>query len=331
MQLAKQCFLLLILATAALFMPHAKAACTTPAIPKTFTLSSIAVSTNLPVGSAIPGTEQSLHVSGSCNDSKDTGLPIVACFLGTGSEVPGLSGVYPSGVEGVGIVLMNGSGQRISGTGGGSCNSTSTPLGYVSSDGSAAFDFNVTLELVKTSDAVTSGPLSATQAVFGVYAYQHDMIGTSGSTNRIAYSGNVTVTDVTCDVSPKSLTVPLGNIPLTTFTGTGKLSASRTVEITMTCNSTVNPQLMLTSANGYESGYAGVVKLTSESGVATGVGVRILYNGQPTSFGTYMTTSSPAYANVPLAIPFSFAYEQVSPEVTPGSANAVATITLEYK
>lgn len=327
MQIAKQGFLLLILAVAVLFMPHAKASCTSPNIPKEFTLASISVSTTLPVGATIPGTEQSMHVSGNCDNTVDAGLPIIACYYGVGVEIPGLSGVYDTGVQGVGIALLNESGQRVSG-GGTQCNSTSTPLGYVSTDGNLSFSFGVTIELVKTSNTLSPGSLLQSQTVFGVGVYQHDAVS---SPNHISYAGNVTVKEVTCAVSPKSLTVTLGDFPLSDFTGTGKLSASKVVEITMTCNDTVQPQVMITSGNGYETNYAGVIKLTPESGVATGVGVRVLNNGQPPVFGVYSAYSSPAYANTPYSIPFSFAYEQVSPEVTPGPANAVATITLGYK
>ena len=38
-----------------------------------------------------------------------------------------------------------------------------------------------------------------------------------------------------------------------------------------------------------------------------------------------------AYANVQSQYPFSVSYEQTSSEVTPGTANAVATITVAYK
>ena len=56
MQMIKQCFFLLILGTAALFMPHAKATCTTPDLPKMINVASISVPTTLAVGATIPCT-----------------------------------------------------------------------------------------------------------------------------------------------------------------------------------------------------------------------------------------------------------------------------------
>lgn len=82
-------------------MPHAKATCTSPDMPKTINLSTVSVSTTLPVGATIPGTEQTVHVAGHCDNTADKGLEIVSCYYGYGTEIPGLSGVYESGVKGL--------------------------------------------------------------------------------------------------------------------------------------------------------------------------------------------------------------------------------------
>ncbi|MBT2202635.1 fimbrial protein [Enterobacter hormaechei] len=302
MQMIKQCFFLLVLGTAALFMPHAKATCTTPDLPKMINVASISVPTTLAVGETIPGTEQSVHVAGHCDQSIDSGLEIVSCYYGTGAEIPGLKGVYESGVPGVGVALMNDQGQRISGAGGVQCDSRGTPVGYVSGDGTQSFNFDVTLELVKTSDAVTSGTLVQSQTEFGIGVFGHEGIG---SPNHIAYAGNVILHQVTCSVSPKNLTV--------------------------NCDTTVQPELKITSANGYETAFEGVIKLTKQTGMATGVGVRMLFDDRIATFDTYVNTQSQAVANETLDIPFQVRYEQISDVVTPGPANTVATITLAYK
>lgn len=329
MQMIKQCFFLLILASAALFMPHAKATCTTPDMPKMINVASVSIPTTLAVGETIPGTEQTVHVAGQCDQSIDSGLEIVSCYYGTGAEIPGLKGVYDSGVPGVGIALMNEQGQRISGAGGVQCDSRGTPIGYVSSDGQQSFNFNVTLELVKTGNNVTSGMLVQAQTEFGIGVFGHEGIG---SPNHIAYTGNVDLKTVTCSVLPKNLTVNLGNFPVDDFIGVGILSMpAQDFNVTVNCNSTVQPEVKITSANGYESGFAGVIKLTQQSGVATGVGVRMLFDGNIATFDNYVNTKSEAKANETLDIPFQVRYEQISDNVTPGPANTVATITLAYK
>lgn len=329
MQMIKQCFFLLVLGTAALFMPHAKAICTSSDLPRQINVAAISVSSTLPVGATIPGTEQTVHVAGNCYNLSDFGLPIVACYYGSGLEIPGLSGVYESGVEGVGVALMNDKGQRITGAGGIYCNSTATPLGFVSTDSSEAFNFNVTLELVKTSDTVKSGSLSQAQSKFGIGVYQHEGIS---DPNTLSYAGNVELQNVTCSVLPKNLTVNLGDFPVSDFVSVGMLSSpAQNFDVTVNCNSTVQPEVKVTSANGYESAFEGVLKLTQQTGVATGVGVRMLFDDHIATFDTYVNTQSEAIANETLVIPFEVRYEQVSDVVTPGPANTVATITLAYK
>ncbi|MBE3470369.1 fimbrial protein [Enterobacter cloacae complex sp. P15RS] len=329
MQMIKQCFFLLVLGTAALFMPHAKATCTSSDLPRQINVAAISVSSTLPVGATIPGTEQTVHVAGNCYNPSDYGLPIVACYYGSGLEIPGLSGVYESGVEGVGVALMNDKGQRITGAGGIYCNSTATPLGFVSTDSSEAFNFNVTLELVKTSDMVKSGSLSQAQSKFGIGVYQHEGIS---DPNTLSYAGNVELQNVTCSVLPKNLTVNLGDFPVSDFVSVGMLSSpAQNFDVTVNCNSTVQPEVKVTSANGYESAFEGVLKLTQQTGVATGVGVRMLFDDHIATFDTYVNTQSEAIANETLVIPFEVRYEQVSDVVTPGPANTVATITLAYK
>ncbi|AYA10897.1 fimbrial protein [Enterobacter roggenkampii] len=329
MQMIKQCFFLLVLGTAALFMPHAKATCTTPDLPKMINVASISVPTTLAVGETIPGTEQTAHIAGNCDNAEDKGLEIVSCYYGTGAEIPGLKGVYDSGVPGIGVALMNDQGQRISGAGGVNCISTGTPLGYVSSDGKQTFNFDVTLELVKTSDTVASGTLNQSQTRFGIGVYHHEGLG---DPNTISYAGNVILKEVTCSVLPKNLTVNLGDFPLSDFISVGMLSSpARNFDVTVNCNSTVQPEVKITSSNGYETAFEGVLKLTQQTGVATGVGVRMLFDDNIATFDTYVNTRSEAIANETLTIPFEVRYEQVSDVVTPGPANTVATITLAYK
>lgn len=329
MHMMKQCFLLLVIGTAALFMPHAKATCTTPDMPKMINVAAISVPTTLAVGATIPGTEQTLHVAGNCNHPYESGMEIISCYYGNGSEIPGLTGVYDTGVPGVGIALRNDQGQRISGGGKTACDSRSTPIGYVSTDGYQSFDFNVTLELVKTSDAVQSGTLLQAQTEFGIGVYGNDGIG---SPNVIAYAGNVNVQNVTCSVQPKNLTINLGDFPVSDFIGVGTLSQpAQTFNVSVNCNTTVQPEVKISSATGYEEGFQGVIKLTQESGMARGVGVRMLFDDNIATFDTYVSTQRPAQANETLEIPFQVRYMQTQPDVFPGRANAVATLTLAYK
>ncbi|MGU9936403.1 fimbrial protein, partial [Enterobacter asburiae] len=174
---------------------------------------------------------------------------------------------------------------------------------------------------------VTAGTLTSSNTQFG---FGVEQIESLSYPNTLSYSGNVVVKAVTCNVSPKSLTVTLGDFPVSRFTGPGTMVSQSVFNIDMLCDQDVQPEMMVTSANGYETNFPGVIKLTPENGVATGVGVKMLFNGQIPVFGQYMNTFT-AYANIRSQYPFSVSYEQTSSEVTPGTANAVATITVAYK
>ncbi|EKM5063074.1 type 1 fimbrial protein [Cronobacter turicensis] len=326
MRIVKLFSVLLVLAGSLLFMPHAKAAiCTAPMMPYTVSVASIAVSSSLPVGSAIPGSDETINIHGSCPDY--AGQVIIGCYYGNGSEVAGMPGVYHTGVEGIGITLVNDKGQRIIG-GGIGCDTRNTPLGYVSNDSQKTFNFNVTLALVKTAETIVAGSLQQSQTVFGVGVYSQAPVG---SPNNISYAGNITYKSVTCSVDPKELNIALGNVPATSFTGPGSASNWYSFMVNATCNDPVEVGVKVSSANGYASTQPSVIKLTPEAGVASGIGVHLLTNGQNTDFDHYVIVGDIPVANATLSIPFSLQYYQTSSTVTPGVANAVATITIAYR
>ncbi|MBV8043471.1 fimbrial protein [Pluralibacter sp.] len=326
MQCLKLVSLLLTLCASALLIPHAEAACTSPTIPYDVSVPEIRVSNSLTPGSIIPGTEQNIDVEGNCNDNR-AGMPIVACYYGSGNEIAGYPGVYKTGIAGIGITLINQQGQRVRG-GGTQCDTRSTPLGYVSSDGNNTFNFNVALALVKTSTNVTSGTLQQSETRFGIGVYGHEGIGTP---NTVSYAGTVNVLQVTCAVSPQSLNITLGDFPVSDFTHIGATTSEKGFDVNITCDDTVQPEVMLSSANGYESSYPGVIKLTPENGAATGVGIEMMFDGMVATFDQYKTTASLAYINQTLQIPFTARYYQTTDTVTPGTANGVATLTIGYK
>ncbi|PUX68597.1 fimbrial protein [Cronobacter sakazakii] len=315
---------LLVLAGSLFFMPHAKASCTAPMMPNTVSVAYVAVSSTLPVGATIPGTDELVSIHGSCNGY--SGQPIIACYYGSGNEVSGMPGVYETGVEGIGISLMNDKGQRIIG-GGVGCDTRNTPLGYVSSDGNNTFDFTVTLALVKTSTTIYSGSLEQAQTVFGVGVYNQTGIG---APNTIAYAGDITYKTVTCSVDRNNLSVTLGNVPASVFTGVGSSSGWSSFEVNATCNDPVQVGVKVSSANGYASTEPSVINLTSEPGVASGIGVQMTLFRQNIDFDHYTFVAS-LRPNSTLNIPFAVQYYQTADTVTPGVANAVATITVSYR
>lgn len=223
MNMFKYAFALIVLLTSACLVPHAHAAttCESPDLPYTISAGTLSVPTTLNVGSVIPGSAKTHTVTGNCSGTL-ANHAVIACYYGTGSEVGGMPGVYATNVDGIGIELLNSSGQIVRGTGY-ECDSTATPMGTVSSDSAQTFSFSYTERLVKTATRIGSGTLTNTQNPFGFGVFKS--VGISGSRNTSQYSATVAERTATCSIDPLNLTVTLGDFPVSQFTHVGSYTA----------------------------------------------------------------------------------------------------------
>ncbi|MEA5206107.1 fimbrial protein, partial [Enterobacter mori] len=309
--------------------PHAHAAttCESPDLPYTISAGTLSVPTTLNVGSVIPGSAKTHTVTGNCSGTL-ANHAVIACYYGTGTEVGGMPGVYATNVDGIGIELLNSSGQIVRGTGY-ECDSTATPMGTVSSDSAQTFSFSYTERLVKTATRIGSGTLTNTQNPFGFGVFKS--VGISGSRNTSQYSATVAERTATCSIDPLNLTVTLGDFPVSQFTHVGSYTAWKYFNINATCTEEVNLTASVTSANGVNSQFNDVLNLTPGSGNATGVGVRMLLDGVDLRYDYPIPVGGRTEANIPNTIPFAVQYYQTDATVTAGKANTIATIDLEYQ
>lgn len=329
-------FLLLcgLLAGLSMVAPGAFAANTgcvsSPNVPGVATLGSVAVDASVPVGNIIPGTERRFSFSGNC--ASISGVPqgstIITCFDGTGSEVAGMPGVYNTGVSGIGITLINSSGARVTGAGP-NCDTRNTPLGYISSTSAKTFSISMTLALVKTGTAVNTGSLGQAQTKFGIGMYNTGWGIGSNPDSSVSYAGTINYRAISCSVST-IIPVPLPKVPVSDFNGIGSTSGDKNFTVPVTCDSPANVSAYMTSA-GYLSRSEGVLALTSGAGNAGGIGIQVLYNGSPVAFDSFFNVGSIVNAGGTLNIPFVARYYQAASPVTPGVANATATITMAYQ
>lgn len=306
-----------------------------PNTPYTFNLSSIAVQKSLPVGADIPGTEKTISFSGHCDHDITYGslgpiAPgdlIVACYYGIGDELPGLRGVYSTGVPGVGIALENSNGQRIYGEGV-RCDTRNSPLGTINSDYS--FSYSVRLALVKTSDTVSPGLLQQTQTQFGMGVYNKSAIGGDGGINQnyVAYTGNVTVRIETCSVNNPVINIPLGDHGIIDFPQVGSVSTSKSFSINLTCDESADVNIRI-NGDAITSAPGVIALQKSGQNTAEGVGVQILNSaGEPIEIGSIWQVINYAQQGS-LQIPLSGRYYRIG-DMKEGDANAVATFTMIY-
>ncbi|EPC4043087.1 fimbrial protein [Enterobacter mori] len=329
MNMFKYAFALIVFLTSACLIPHAHAAttCDSTDLPYTFNPGTLSVPTTLGIGGIIPGSAKTHTVNGSCVGAI-TNHTIVSCYYGTGTEVPGMPGVYSTNVDGIGIELLNSNGEIVRGKGY-SCDTTATPIGTVSSDSGQTFSFSYTQRLIKTASHIGSGTLSAAQDPFGFGIFQS--VGISGARNTSHYSATVSEKTATCSIDPLNLTVTLGDFPVSQFTHVGSYTAWKYFNITATCTEVLNLTASVTSANGLNSQFDDVLNLTPGSDSATGVGVRMLLDGVDLKYNYPIPVGGSTEPNVPDVIPFAVQYYQTDATVTAGKANTIATIDMEYQ
>jgi type 1 fimbria pilin len=280
------------------------------------------------VGEAIPGSTHTHTVKGHC-DASDAGKPITACYLGSGEEVPGMPGVFHSSVDGIGIELLNEAGQPVRGKAA-HCDSRSTPLGYVSNDGSGSFSATFAMRLIKTASTLGKQSFRARDASWGLAVYPDQRLG---GLNIARYGGNLAVQATTCSVDPKSLLVNLGDFPLTKFIQVGSYTSWSNFYLTATCTDAVKMNASITSANGYTPIKDGqdALNLTPGNNNATGVAVQISVGNVAMRYDYPIPFGTDTVPNQPFTMLFRARYYQVSDQVTAGKANTIATIDIEYQ
>ncbi|WP_318389285.1 fimbrial protein [Enterobacter sp.] len=313
-----------------LLASSAQAACSsTPPTPQTWDFGMLEVTTALPVGSVIPGSEHTFSFNGQCDSDgqEKPGDVITACFYGLGAEISTMPGVYATGIRGVGIALTNSAGMRVRGHFQ-QCDSRATPL--TSLNDAEAFQFSLTLSLIKTDTRVRGGTLNPNQTRYGLMVYRKSGIG--GTSPYVSYQASIKEHITGCDVNTRNLDVKLGRHPLQHFSSRAKGGVTPAVPFTIDLNCEEGAKVSL-SLNGTEdpSLTPGVLALTDGATRADGVGVQLVTpQMQPVPLNTMQTVIPAAHEGL-VTLPFFARYYLTSATPGPGPANATATFTVVYE
>lgn len=180
------------------------------------------------------------------------------------------------------------------------------------------------VELIKT------GPVMAGRLASGIYAslmIQGVYIVSLNSTG-----GNVV--PVACSITTPTLTFPIGNIMAGTFgtaVGTIPAGAQTTQNLGLACDAFANVNVTLSGTQHPDVADTSVLALTGQgsAGVATGVGVQLLYNGTPLSINNRIVLKRSAGGQE--TFPLTARYYQTKNTVTTGTANTSATLNITYQ
>jgi len=304
-----------------LFVSNAMAGCTNKisAYTKTINFGNVIVQRDVPPGTIVATQSTQGRVAIECAGSEPH---IYKEQLTTGLSSFG-NNVYNIGVNGFGIrISENGiSGEfhhyfamSIQGWTGGSAGSYT--------DETYTYKF----EIIKTSDNATSGSLWT--GPIAMTSMQNEFyIGTFS-----IGSGYLQI--VQCRLTTPSLIFPIGDIPATAFNtalGTIPLAAQTTQNLGLNCDAGANINVSLSGTQNPDIANSSVLALTNQGseGVASGVGVQLVYNGSPLAINGRLTLkNSPGGQE---SFPLTARYYQTKHAVTTGSANTSATLNITYQ
>lgn len=231
------------------------------------------------------------------------------------------SGVYETNIKGVGIKVTN--------TTSGSTipydlpKSPSSKVNYVYT----SLPRNLTAQLVKTTtEGAASGPLSQ-----GAFA--------KASAAGVAYFGELrmgtaNIVPVACAITTPSLNFPIGDILASRFgsaPGTIPAGGQSTQNLGLNCDANANINVTLRGTQNPDVSTTSVLALSGQgsAGVASGVGVQLLYNGAPLTLNSKVILKKSAGGQE--TFPLVARYYQTRTSVTTGKANTSATLDLTYQ
>lgn len=280
----------------------------------TMGLSPVIVQRDTPVGSIIaevhyPDTSEKFL---SCSDNS-------SAYYSTSmfSSRSAISDVYNTNVPGVGVKLA------FQGTSW----AFSNPAYQRTYARSGIGTVGLTITLVKT-DNIVSGVVNS-----GMLGYVWGDGDPSLKALTVNLLGNQ-VTQVACSITTPNLSFPIGNVPATNFGTTQGIIPSGgqvTQNLGLSCDNYANINVSLSGTQNPDVANNSVLALTGQgsAGVASGVGVQILYNGSPLQINNRLVLKQSSGGQE--IFPLTARYYQTRTSVSTGTANTSATLNLTYQ
>lgn len=225
--------------------------------------------------------------------------------------------LYQSGVAGIGIRLKIG-------------NTVQEGSVNQSLEGPAKLkdDQALTFSLVKTG-AIEPGALKNQELLRINYE------GADGNAvTAIKYTlSNGLVSQPSCQIENTAIVVPMGTLERKEFKGVNKTAGDKDFHIDLNCNQGTNVNITFAPLAGKSmglKGVAGVVENEAGSNTAVGVGVQVLFDGDPVEFGKLIFAGT-AKAEGLYSIPMKARFIQTQDTVVPGVINARMAFTMTYQ
>ncbi|CNK23993.1 putative fimbrial subunit [Yersinia enterocolitica] len=244
-------------------------------------------------------------------------------------KILGLAGVYATNLRGVGISYRINTNSQCDNR---NAQSLTPDVILRCTQQNYQAEFKVDISIVKLTENYEAGLITDYPKFNATYNDQRYGFASGITINDIfAPLNSIPVEQLGCTIYTPNLNFNLGRQQQKDFTGIGPIGSGQTKQIALKCHPGTKYSLQVDGIE--EPGYPGVIKLTPESGAATGVGVQLHANGQPVEFGKAKEMGQTAASGTDIKenIDITARYYQTAPTITPGSANASATYTMTYQ
>ncbi|MDY7804736.1 fimbrial protein [Burkholderia stagnalis] len=188
-----------------------------------------------------------------------------------------------------------------------------------------------------------SGPITEGGTISGLLGAMEPKGRAVGVFVEWRIDGNIVIDPQvpTCRVTTPAITVPLGNMPASTFTGVGTPSPSKPFNIELECSGIEtgkNLNVYTTLTDHTNPGNVSDTLTLAKDSTATGIGIQVLngstvvkYGPDSSAIGNKNQWKAGAAGNGTFTIPLTARYVQTAPKITPGTANGLATFTMSYQ
>ncbi len=303
----------------------------------------------------------------NCNNSLTaTNYYVKGQFVGGAVPVPSswqgssLGTVYQTGVEGIGMVILTSTTNRVLGDKTYSFRSCFSIYNY--SCNTSATNGDITYVLIKTGEITASSIDLTTLPKVETVVGGENSPGSDITVFQPTLIGSLTFTQPTCTLAEVSKTVNLGEHSASDFTAANSTTSWVKASIDLiNCNyggpqfysynilryssntvtTVANPittnaiwSLSLTPATSVINDTNGIMAISSETGSATGIGIQLSSSDTvltPMKFSQPTTGTLVSGVNATMTIPLYARYIKTGSTVTAGKANGKLTYVVEYK
>lgn len=187
-------------------------------------------------------------------------------------------------------------------------------------------------KLVKLSNPMSSGTVYEIPNLIESQV-EYNNTGYVKKEADIHMSSSLHVLSDQCTLTSDTMAFDIGNVGASQFANSVGYSPEKNAikNLNLSCDANANINITLNGERNPDSSDNSVLALSNQgqSGVADGVGIQILYNGLPLEINQMLELKRSEGGQE--SFPITARYFQTKNQVTPGSANATATINLTYQ